>query len=67
MTKYVEWVQPNELYPDIMETIQISVEDAIKVQRRNVSSSHPAFLYRDDAQALDDFVCGRWAKIVEEE
>lgn len=66
MTKYVEWVQPYDEYCDIPQILRLTLEDAVKVQKRAlVKSGNASFQYESDEQALDDFVCVHWAKIVE--
>lgn len=37
-------------------------EDAIKYQQSYVSQARPEVIYKDDQEALDDFMTVRWAQ-----
>ncbi len=67
MTKYVEWMEPYDCELDVVCTVKVSVEDAIKLQKKVAGKEIHQFVYDNDEQALDDFICVHWGRIVEEE
>jgi hypothetical protein len=66
MTKYVEWDEPFDVEAIYNLICRMSVEDAIAWQVAYVADKSPAFEYKSDQEALDDFVTVRYARIVEE-
>ncbi len=66
MTKYVEWVEPYDEHCDITQILRLSVEDAIKAQKRSANIRNPLFEFDSDERALEDFIVVHWANIVED-
>ncbi len=57
-----EWDEPLGYDPLTHCTCSVTREDAIKFQRAYVERHRPEFIYKDDQQALDDFMAVRWAR-----
>jgi hypothetical protein len=61
-TRMLYWIeQDNPDNPDSYKICTISEADAIEKQRKFVSHFRPDFQYKDDQQALDDFIAVNWA------
>lgn len=64
MTQYVEWAEPHYYGQGdsdcITITMRASIEDAIRYQREHVKFVRPDFEYKDDQQALNDFITTCW-------
>lgn len=57
----IEWDEPLSHDPVTNLNCRVTREDAIKFQRAHVAAGRPDFVYKDDQEALDDFMMVRWA------
>ncbi len=65
--RYVEFVEPWGADPKGVATIRIKEQDAINYQKRAAAKARPDFFYKDDKDALMDFMTIHWAHMVEQE
>ena len=61
----VRYVQPAD-NPQGFEEVIVPVKEAIRLQREYVSQVRPDFVYKDDEEALQDYITVHWADIISE-
>jgi hypothetical protein len=61
MTKWIEWIEPFVDSEPVY--LRVSPETAILSMKKSTASI--GFTYKSDQDALDDFIIGHWAKIIE--
>jgi len=58
------------IYPadneDGFEEVIVSTEEAIKIQREVVAKVRPDFIYKNDEEALMDYITVHWADVIED-
>lgn len=59
----VRYVQPADNKEGYEEVI-VSVKEAIRLQREYVAKVRPDFIYKDDDEALQDYLTVHWANII---
>jgi hypothetical protein len=47
---------------DGFEEVIVTREEAIKIQREHVAKVRPHFVYKNDEEALLDYMCIHWAE-----
>lgn len=60
----IEWIEP---FGPNSEPVfcRVSEETAITTQRHSALFSAKKYVYKTDAEALEDFITVHWAKVVE--
>ncbi len=51
---------------DGFEKVIVSTEEAIKIQREVVAKVRPDFIYKNDEEALMDYITVHWADVIED-
>ena len=46
------------------EEVVVSVDEAIRLQREYVAKVRPDFVYKDDEEALQDYIVVHWADLI---
>lgn len=65
-SKCVEWIEPRPGMPDdACVTLRCSIDDAIKIQRYAAANSKMKYIYKNDKDALQDFLAVHHASLVE--
>jgi hypothetical protein len=59
----VRYIQPAD-NEDGFEEIIVSINEAIRLQREYVAKVRPDFVYKDDHEALQDYLTIHWAEII---
>jgi hypothetical protein len=58
------------IYPadneDGFEEVIVSTQEAIKIQREVVAKVRPDFIYKNDEEALMDYITVHWADVIED-
>lgn len=49
---------------DGFEEVIVSVSEAIQIQKQTASQVRPGFVYKDDNDALQDYLAIHWAEII---
>lgn len=59
----VRYIQPAD-NEDGFEEVIVSINEAIRIQREYVAKVRPDFVYKDDNEALQDYLTVHWAEII---
>ena len=59
----VRYIQPAD-NEDGFEEIIVSINEAIRIQREYIAKVRPDFVYKDDNEALQDYLTVHWAEII---
>lgn len=59
----VRYIQPAD-NEDGFEEIIVSIREAIEIQKATAAKVNPGFVYKDDEQALQDYLTVHWAEII---
>lgn len=59
----VRYIQPAD-NEDGFEEVIVSVNEAIQIQKETVAQVRPGFVYKDDNDALQDYLTIHWAEII---
>jgi hypothetical protein len=59
----VRYIQPAD-NEDGFEEVIVTINEAIRLQREYVAKVRPDFVYKDDEQALQDYLTVHWAEII---
>ena len=51
---------------DGFEEVIVSTEEAIKIQREVVAKVRPDFIYKNEEEALMDYITIHWADVIED-
>lgn len=57
----IRHIQPADNEDEVEEVI-VTREEAIKIQREHVAKFRPDFVYKNDEEALLDYICIHWAE-----
>jgi hypothetical protein len=60
----IRYIQPAD-NEDGFEEVIVSTEEAIKIQREVVAKVRPDFIYKNDEEALMDYITVHWADVIE--
>jgi hypothetical protein len=61
----IHYIQPAD-NEDGFEEVIVSTEEAIKIQREVVAKVRPDFIYKNDEEALMDYITVHWADVIED-
>ena len=59
----VRYIQPAD-NDDGFEEVIVSVSEAIQIQKATATQVRPGFVYKDDNDALQDYLTIHWADII---
>lgn len=59
----VRYIQPAD-NEDGFEEVIVSIREAIEIQKATAAHVRPGFVYKDDEEALQDYLTVNWAEII---